>query len=186
MPCRTPHGRQSKSLPHRRWRRRRRLPLQQPAHPRSPLFLWRQVAALPLALLPVAAVPWWAWAAWAAAPVALWWRWPLPRRNARVRLGALAIAVTVAGDGVEGLARYRQYGREVRVVVTDLVMPFMDGLALIHALRQLNPQIKIVAMSGHQSKAGVGHLPPNSVQALLTKPFNAAELLKALQQVLHP
>jgi len=65
-------------------------------------------------------------------------------------------------------------------------MPFMDGPAFIRTLRQLNPQVRIIAMSGHQSKASAGHLPSKSVQALLTKPFDAAELLKILRQVLHP
>jgi CheY-like chemotaxis protein len=91
-----------------------------------------------------------------------------------------------ASDGTQGLAQYTQHQSGVRLVITDLAMPFMDGPAFIHALRQLNPQVKIIAMSGHQSKASVRHLPPNSVQALLTKPFNAAELLNALQQALHP
>ena len=62
----------------------------------------------------------------------------------------------------------------------------MDGLALIRALHQLNPQIKIIAMSGHQSRASAGHLPPKLVQTLLAKPFDAAELLQALKQALHP
>jgi len=74
----------------------------------------------------------------------------------------------------------------VRLVITDLSMPFMDGPAFIRALRRLNPKARIIAMSGHQSKLHVGHLPPKSVQALLTKPFDAAELLQTLKQALHP
>jgi hypothetical protein len=91
-----------------------------------------------------------------------------------------------ASDGTQGLAQYTQHQSEVRLVITDVVMPFMDGLALIRALRQLNPQIKIIAMSGHQSRASASHLPPKLVQALLAKPFDAAELLRALKQALHP
>ena len=108
------------------------------------------------------------------------------RRVARQTLERHGYRMIEASDGTQGLAQYTQHQSEVRLVITDVVMPFMDGPALIHALRQLNPQIKIIAMSGHQSKASAGHLPPKSVQALLAKPFDAAELLQALKQALHP
>jgi PAS domain S-box-containing protein len=108
------------------------------------------------------------------------------RRVARQALERHGYRMIEASDGTQGLAQYTQHQSEVQLVITDLAMPFMDGLALIHALRQLNPKVKIIAMSGHQSKAAVGNLPPKLVQALLTKPFNAADLLQTLQQVLHP
>jgi PAS domain S-box-containing protein len=108
------------------------------------------------------------------------------RRVARQALERHGYRMIEASDGTQGLAQYTQHQSEVRLVITDLAMPFMDGLALIHALRKLNPQVKIIAMSGHQSKASAGHLPRDSVQALLAKPFDAAELLQALRQALHP
>jgi PAS domain S-box-containing protein len=108
------------------------------------------------------------------------------RRVARQTFERHGYGMIEASDGTQGLAQYKQHRSEVRLVITDLAMPFMDGPAFIHALRELNPQVKIIAMSGHQSKAAVGNLPPKSVQALLSKPFNASELLKTLKQVLHP
>jgi CheY-like chemotaxis protein len=108
------------------------------------------------------------------------------RRVARQTLERYGYRMIEASDGTQGLAEYTQHQSEVRLVITDLAMPFMDGPAFIRALRQLNPQARIIAMSGHQSKSGVGNLPPKSVQALLTKPFHAAELLQTLQQALHP
>ena len=107
------------------------------------------------------------------------------RRVARQTLERHGYRMIEASDGTQGLAQYKQHQSGVQLVITDLAMPFMDGLAFIHALRQINPKVKIIAMSGHQSKASVGNLPPKLVQALLTKPFNATELLKALQQALH-
>jgi PAS domain S-box-containing protein len=108
------------------------------------------------------------------------------RRVARQALERHGYRMIEASDGIQGLAQYTQHQSEVRLVITDVVMPFMDGPALIHALRKLNPQVKIIAMSGHQSKAGAGHLSRDSVQALLAKPFDAAELQQALTQALHP
>jgi PAS domain S-box-containing protein len=108
------------------------------------------------------------------------------RRVARQTLERHGYRMLEASDGTQGLAQYTLHQSEVRLVITDLAMPFMDGLAFIHALRQINPQVRIIAMSGHQSKAAVGNLPPDLVQVLLTKPFNAAELLQSLKQALHP
>ena len=107
------------------------------------------------------------------------------RRVARQALERHGYRMIEASDGMQGLTQYTQHQSEVQLVITDLAMPFTDGLALIHTLRQLNPQVKIIAMSGHQSKASASHLPPKLVQALLTKPFHAADLLQTLQQVLH-
>jgi PAS domain S-box-containing protein len=108
------------------------------------------------------------------------------RQVARQALERHGYRMIEASDGTQGLAQYTQHQSEVRLVITDLAMPFMDGPALIRALRRLNPQAKIIAMSGHQSKLHVGRLPPKSALALLTKPFDAAELLQTLKQALHP
>lgn len=59
-------------------------------------LVWRAAAALPAAVVPVPAVPWWGWLAWGAAAVAAWVAWPLPRRAARVRIGAAVAAVALA------------------------------------------------------------------------------------------
>ncbi len=108
------------------------------------------------------------------------------RRVARQTLERHGYRMIEASDGTQGLAQYKQHQPDVRLVITDVVMPFMDGPAFIRSLRQINPQIRIIAMSGHQSKASAGHLPPQSVQALLAKPFDAAELLQSLKQALRP
>jgi hypothetical protein len=108
------------------------------------------------------------------------------RRVARQTLERHGYQMIEASDGTQGLAQYALHQSQVRLVITDLAMPFMDGPAFIRALCQINPQVKIVAMSGHHSKTTVSHVPSKSVQAFLTKPFNAAELLKTLKQALHP
>lgn len=59
------------------------------------LLVWRTVARLPGAAVPVAAVTWWAWVLWAAAFPMLWLWWPRPRRSARTRAVALLGAVVL-------------------------------------------------------------------------------------------
>src|SRR5207249_249174 len=63
--------------------------------------------------------------------------------------------VMTATDGAEAVTLYRQRKDEVDVVVTDLMMPIMDGPTLIRALRQLAPHAKVIAVSGLGSEAQI-------------------------------
>jgi len=94
--------------------------------------------------------------------------------------------VVVADDGAEGFAWFQQHRREISVVITDLLMPVMDGPTLIHALRELEPSVRIVAISGHEGDALQRLDPAKDVSAFLSKPFVAATLLQTLRDVLHP
>jgi PAS domain S-box-containing protein len=93
--------------------------------------------------------------------------------------------VIEAAEGAEGITQYVANQKEVQVVLTDLAMPVMDGPAFIRVLRRLNPQVRIIAMTGYQSKlslpADLGVLG----QAHLSKPFTGPVLLQTLQRVLH-
>jgi CheY-like chemotaxis protein len=74
----------------------------------------------------------------------------------------------------------------VQVVLTDLAMPTMDGAAFIRALRQLNPQVRVITVSGHQSKAHSPAALGLPEEFHLSKPFRASLLLETLHDVLHP
>ena len=93
--------------------------------------------------------------------------------------------VLLAGDGTEALALYAQNQNQVHAVVTDLLMPFMDGSSLIRALHKLNPQVKILAISGQLVGSEVAGTPPLVAQALLSKPFGTGAFLKAMKELLH-
>jgi len=69
-------------------------------------------------------------------------------------------------------------------VVTDLMMPIMDGPALIRALRQIDPQVKVVAISGLGSVGKLAETEHLNVQAFVTKPYTTSKLLTALREVL--
>lgn len=56
--------------------------------------------------------------------------------------------VLVAGDGVEGVAVFVQNAKRIRLVITDIMMPVMDGTQAIRALRRFNPQLPVIAISG--------------------------------------
>lgn len=88
-------------------------------------------------------------------------------------------AVTAA-DGTEALAVYATRSDEIVLVLTDMAMPYMDGTALIRALRKMTPELKVLAMSGMISDGQTAELANLNVDALLSKPFTAETLLKTL------
>jgi two-component system, cell cycle sensor histidine kinase and response regulator CckA len=89
-----------------------------------------------------------------------------------------------AANGAEGMTQYVAHQHDVRVVVTDLAMPTMDGTALIRALRRLNPRVRVIAVSGHQSKVKLSNDLGVPEAARLSKPFGGVVLLEALKRVL--
>jgi CheY-like chemotaxis protein len=93
--------------------------------------------------------------------------------------------VLVANDGTEALALYAEHRNEIKVVLTDMMMPFMDGPATIRALKKLNPQVKIIAASGLAANEKSAEAASAGVRLFLPKPYTAEKLLKALAEILR-
>jgi len=69
-------------------------------------------------------------------------------------------------------------------VITDLVMPVMDGPMLVRTLRNLNSQVKIICVSGLASEHKLAEIDKSHVRGFITKPFTSATLLAAVRQVI--
>ncbi|HMV47719.1 MAG TPA: ATP-binding protein [Blastocatellia bacterium] len=102
------------------------------------------------------------------------------RDIARETLLTFGYQVLVANDGTEALALYSQHKDEIRCVITDMMMPFLDGPATIRALRKLAPQLKIIATSGLKANGKTAEAAQLGVETFLQKPYTAEALLKAL------
>lgn len=92
--------------------------------------------------------------------------------------------VSTANNGIEALALYAQYKDEISVVLLDIMMPEMNGMTAIRTLRRMNPQLRLVAMSGLTSTEAITQSTGTNVQGFLSKPFTTKELLKTLTDVL--
>lgn len=99
-------------------------------------------------------------------------------------LEALGYRTMLASDGTEGVAAYARHGDEISAVLTDLAMPYMDGEALIRALKKINPDVKIIAMSGLMSAEQTAELRNLKVEAFLSKPFTAGTLFRTVSEML--
>jgi two-component system, cell cycle sensor histidine kinase and response regulator CckA len=93
--------------------------------------------------------------------------------------------VLQANNGLEALAVIQRHGTEIDTVVTDIMMPEMDGVELIRELRKNHPSLRIVASSGlGTDKGGIcreEELKALGVKKFLPKPYGADNLLAALQ-----
>jgi PAS domain S-box-containing protein len=94
--------------------------------------------------------------------------------------------VLKASEGTEAVALYAEHRNEIAVVLTDMLMPFMDGLATIRALQKMNAEVKIIAASGLTAGHKAGEASLEGVKIFLSKPYTAEKLLKALAEVLRP
>jgi len=106
------------------------------------------------------------------------------REITRGTLETFGYRVLTANDGTEALALYVDHKDEIAVVLTDMMMPFMDGPATIRALRKINPAIRIVAASGLAAGHKPGEASLEGVSMFLSKPYTAEKLLKALADIL--
>ncbi len=107
------------------------------------------------------------------------------REITRATLEKFGYRVLTATDGTDGMAIYAQRSSEIALVLTDIAMPYMDGTALMRAVRKINPQEKIVAMSGLMNSEQTAELQNLNVDAFLSKPFTAESLLKKLVEILQ-
>jgi len=91
----------------------------------------------------------------------------------------------LARNGKEAIALYASHQNNIRLVMTDLMMPLMDGVAMIRALRTLSPEVKIIVTSGLDSDLMTDEAATLGVNAFLPKPYTVATLLQTLHDTLN-
>ena len=99
-------------------------------------------------------------------------------------LEAFGYRVVTAGDGAEAIAIYAERRHEIALVLTDIMMPIMDGLSTARAMTRLNPQVRIIAASGLNANATLTKLTDAGVRHFLPKPYTAEGLLSKLRDAL--
>jgi PAS domain S-box-containing protein len=92
--------------------------------------------------------------------------------------------VVTAAEGAEALTLFAKHQAEVRAVLTDMMMPGMDGVALVHSLRRLDPQLPILGMTGMGERADIKNLESCDLKVLITKPFSKNVLISVLHDAL--
>jgi PAS domain S-box-containing protein len=100
-------------------------------------------------------------------------------------LEAFGYRVVTAADGASAVAVYAKLVQEVAVVITDMMMPVMDGAATIHVLKCINPSVRIIAASGLELAENMAKATSAGVFVFLQKPFTAQDLLQKVHEVIN-
>ena len=102
--------------------------------------------------------------------------------NAALRI--YGYRVLVASDGAAGLALFRARKDEIGIVVTDMMMPVMDGARVIREVRESRPVLPIIAMSGIATNRAELESTPGGRIRFLAKPFVVDQVLTLLRELL--
>ncbi len=103
--------------------------------------------------------------------------------NAR-GLTSRGYSVLEAGNGIEAIDVLAKNGGKVDLVVSDVVMPEMDGPTLLKELRKRNPELKIIFVSGYAEEAFAKSLPQGEQFSFLPKPFTLKQLVGAVKETM--
>ena len=95
----------------------------------------------------------------------------------RIALEAMGMFVLDASDGVQALELSRKFPGAIHALVSDIVMPNLDGLGLCNQIRLERPEIKLLLMSGNRG--------PVDGMLFLQKPFNLEQLKQKMRQLVE-
>jgi PAS domain S-box-containing protein len=94
--------------------------------------------------------------------------------------------VLVAEDGPAALALLARHSGEVELMLTDMVMPFMDGPTLARTVRRMEPDIRVILSTGRDEDSRSTEVAGLQLEGCLTKPYTRGTLLLLLDHVLNP
>ncbi len=100
-------------------------------------------------------------------------------------LETIGCRATVCTDGKEAVSLYRRKGDEIDAVLLDLVMPNMDGKAVFHALKEIDPQLRVLVSSGYSVDGGAQELLAEGASGFIQKPYKIADLKTNLAAMLR-
>ncbi len=106
------------------------------------------------------------------------------RRGGKRMLETRGYTVHEAGSGVEALEIMEELDGKVDIVVSDVVMPEMDGPTLLTELRKSYPDMKFIFVSGYAEDAFARNLPADAKFGFLPKPFSLKQLAEAVWEML--
>jgi nitrogen-specific signal transduction histidine kinase/CheY-like chemotaxis protein len=107
------------------------------------------------------------------------------REMTRAALERFGYRVLTADNGATALGIFASHKNEIGVVLTDMMMPVMDGPVTIRALQKLNPQVCIIASSGLTESIDAADFNQLGVKIFLIKPYDAKTLLKTVARALR-
>jgi two-component system cell cycle sensor histidine kinase/response regulator CckA len=106
------------------------------------------------------------------------------RLLAKTFLQEFGFTVLEAVNGKDALELYQKNATDIRLVVTDMGMPVMDGYELFHELKKLKPELPIIVSSGYGDAEVSSRIGSDNIAGLISKPYNPNQLREVLKAVL--
>jgi CheY-like chemotaxis protein len=106
------------------------------------------------------------------------------RRFAKIALVNLGYDVTEATNGKEAVSIFEKDWQKIDAVLLDISMPEMDGPDAFYAMREINPEVKVILCTGYDTTSKAHDLLAEGVMAFLEKPYARAEIAEKLAHVL--
>ena len=110
---------------------------------------------------------------------------PIVRRAAKAALERQGYGVLLASDGREAVGLLRAHRGSVRLVLLDLTMPVLGGEEALRALREVQPDLKIVLSSGFNEAEAIQRFADERFSGFIQKPYSAAQLAEKVKAVLE-
>lgn len=95
-------------------------------------------------------------------------------------LSDVGCVVMTAEDGAEALQRYRENAAEIDIVLLDVTMPNMNGIEVFERLKEINPGVRVVLMTGAVTQIRPETAEDPALAAILAKPFRFVDLVQVL------
>jgi two-component system cell cycle sensor histidine kinase/response regulator CckA len=102
----------------------------------------------------------------------------------KTTLGTFGYDVLTAENGVEAIEIYKENKNKVKVVVTDVSMPVMDGLMATKELQRIDPLVKVILTSGLTTNNYATEVLSNNNYLFLQKPYTTSDLLMKINDIL--
>jgi CheY-like chemotaxis protein len=109
---------------------------------------------------------------------------PAVRRLASAILVRQGYRTITAAEGREGIALFSQQRADIRLVISDVMMPQMDGPGMLRSLLQIQPGIKSIVITGLGEEHRIAEAKAAGASVVLHKPFTADQLLTHVRQLL--
>ena len=89
-----------------------------------------------------------------------------------------------ATNATDALRLYDELAPEIRLVITDLMMPGMDGRALTAELLKRNPNVRILVSTGYSAPSDLTEVEALGIRGVVTKPYQSDQLLEMVDRAL--
>ena len=100
-------------------------------------------------------------------------------------LKKIGCKILKAANGHEGLKLFQRYRNIIDLIICDMIMPKMDGLQLVHKLREIDPRVKVLLSSGSLIEEDEKDVANRGFDGLIKKPYKLNDLSEKIGNILR-